>query len=140
LGEARKFVDDGELRGITFDSTGGYGRRVSRSDGARHIQVTVVKETWRERDWSKASRAHAKYVSSSNVHEYLVSHAYMECGHVAQWFALSKFRDTRHDNSIRDGRAKTFVTMFGRRNDQVDPFDANVRRPMECKMFFRKAA
>jgi hypothetical protein len=24
--EARKFVDDGELRGITFDSTGGYGR------------------------------------------------------------------------------------------------------------------
>jgi hypothetical protein len=40
-------------------------------------------------------------VMSLNGREQFTSHAYTECGHVAQCFALSKFCTARHDCLIR---------------------------------------
>jgi len=56
-------------------------------------ELTVVGETWRE-------AAHAK-IAQSNCREQFTSHAYTECRHVAQCFALPNFGAARHDDLIR---------------------------------------
>jgi hypothetical protein len=72
----------------------------------------------------------------------IISHAYTECGHVAQYFGLPNFGGTQHDALIRGARAKTFVTAvnLSEGHDREGLFDDNVRRSVECRTFFPKAA
>jgi hypothetical protein len=62
--------------------------------------LTVVGETWREYANNQHCIAHAK-IAQSNSRERFMSHAYTECGHVAQCFALPNFSAARHDHLIR---------------------------------------
>jgi hypothetical protein len=59
-----------------------------------------VGETWREYANNQHCIAHAK-IAQSNSRERFTSHAYTECGHVAQCFALPNFGAARHDDLIR---------------------------------------
>jgi hypothetical protein len=69
------------------------------------------------------------------------SHAYTECGHVAQCFRLSKFGGAQHDTR-ESGRTRKDVRRAHRRAEDAVKrafFDVNVRRPLECRTFFPAA-
>ncbi len=146
--QLRQHADDGDLRRVALDSAAGNAGGVSRCDGARHSAVNRCGETWRDGECLTAlhgslhvcctSWANARRQTVTNL---IISHAYTECGHVAQCFALSNFDATQHDVVIRG--ASTATTRHGDAPEWEDAirriFD-NVRRPLECRTFFPMAA
>src|ERR1700722_15825781 len=65
----------------------------------------------RGRDGGGATlQPHAKGVPSSNGHVLFASHAYMECGHVAQHFGLPNSDSIRHHGFDSGRMMKTSIT------------------------------
>src|SRR5579862_4486078 len=95
-----------------FDSSAGDAGGVSRTDRARHDavnrcgrNVAGTVNVQRRCTW------YAKCVVAKRSKSRIISHAYKECGHVAQCFSLLKFGCAQHDGLIRGARIKTRVTV-----------------------------
>jgi hypothetical protein len=84
---------------------------------------------------------HATIQQSSNSREQFTSHAYTECGHDAQCFALLNFDATRHDDLIRRAHEDARHAKAAAEEAIQEGFETmKVRRPLACRTFFPKAA
>jgi hypothetical protein len=96
----------------------------------------------RGRDGGGATlQPHAKAVPLSNGHVLLASHAYKECGHVAQHFGLPNSDSIRHHGFDLGRMMKTSIALHDGKEAAGRVFpNNNVRRTFQCRTFFPKAA
>ena len=93
----------------SLDSARGDAGGVLRCDRARHLRVNRCGGTMAK----AASLARSKALPSSNCRERIVSHAYKECGHDAQYFCLPNCGDQQHDVLIRRARERRLSRLAG---------------------------
>jgi hypothetical protein len=112
------------------------------------LLLTGAGKKWRERACLTVVRLMCQVAVAKHSNKPVIRHALKECCHDAQCFALPNFGGNRHIEKV----AANINFQRARLNDSLPRaalevedagkgfFDDNVRRPLECRTFYPRAA